>query len=286
MAEQARGKNGIQKHDIAIAQKALNIAAGLSSADKAVASAILDHYNRATGQCDPSLGRLATLLGFDEKTVRRATEFLCSEKWQLFKKDSHGGRSFRASYSPQWAKFRAIVADWDQRMRSICEPQMKRRARTKLSADPGRKCPDTQDKNVQQTNLSNPSYKPISLNETPEQGTDDQEAQGVGTLFNGLLKGKDERAVNRNFLSKERGETAGCSHREAGLANASDRVNDWINRLDDNGASTWAWLADADGVLDAAIQAEMRKRGAGSQFILSAMRSYRLNHSAERGHVH
>lgn len=105
------------KNDVVIATKAIHYAPGHSSIDRTVAALILDHFNKKTGQCDPSNGRLATILGIDERTVRRATAELCGDG-RLFWKRSHGGKSGRASYAPQWSVFRAIVADLDRCMRT------------------------------------------------------------------------------------------------------------------------------------------------------------------------
>ena len=113
-----------ERNDVAIAQKAINLVyqlhganKPLSAADKRVAAAILAHFNKETGQCDPSNERLAGLLGIDVRTVRRATEEICREGG-LFRKRSHGGKSCRASYTPEWSVFRGIVEDWDRRMKS------------------------------------------------------------------------------------------------------------------------------------------------------------------------
>ncbi len=52
----------LQENDILFAHKALNIMSGLTEATRRVAGAIIDHFNKQTGQCDPSIERLATLL--------------------------------------------------------------------------------------------------------------------------------------------------------------------------------------------------------------------------------
>lgn len=97
---------------------------GLSTAAKRVGSAILDHYNYKTSQCDPSVVRLATLLGVHRTTVLTATEQLCSEEG-LFKRVSHGGKSHRTLYIPRWDKMQAIVADWNNRMKTGTAPSGK-----------------------------------------------------------------------------------------------------------------------------------------------------------------
>jgi hypothetical protein len=66
-----------QRNDVVIAIRAMHFAPGLSNVDQKVGALILKHYNRTTGQCDPGNARLATMLGIDERTVRRATAELC-----------------------------------------------------------------------------------------------------------------------------------------------------------------------------------------------------------------
>ncbi len=81
----------LEANDILFAHKALNIVPGPSANARRVAGAIIDHFNRKTGQCDPSVGRLARLLGVNRATVIRATNDLCSEESGLFENSSHGG---------------------------------------------------------------------------------------------------------------------------------------------------------------------------------------------------
>lgn len=110
----------LQRQDILFAHLALNIAQGLSGTTRQVGAAIVDHFNKKTGRCDPSLERIATLLGLSKTTVHEATAALDREA--LIKKESHGGRHHSASYIPNWDKFRAIVADWNIRMRVLAPP--------------------------------------------------------------------------------------------------------------------------------------------------------------------
>lgn len=144
-----------ERNDIAIAQKAIGLARGLSGADKAVAAAIIDHFNQKTGQCDPSNERLAALLDIDQKTVRRATAALSAEH-AMFIKKSHGGKSCRASYTPVWATFRAIVDDWSRRMKSGEDDEGSDENRAEMSGSErvrtGQNCP---------ANRAKMPYKPI-----------------------------------------------------------------------------------------------------------------------------
>lgn len=69
----------IRQNDLHFAYMALTLVAGLSGNDRRVAGAILDHFNKKTGQCDPSGAGLAALLDINRKTVIDATARLCGE---------------------------------------------------------------------------------------------------------------------------------------------------------------------------------------------------------------
>ena len=73
----------LQENDILIALKVINLHPDLSNSARRVAGALIDHFNRKTGQCDPSISRLAKLLGINRATVIRATNDLASEKCGL-----------------------------------------------------------------------------------------------------------------------------------------------------------------------------------------------------------
>ncbi|MHA1545954.1 MAG: helix-turn-helix domain-containing protein [Alphaproteobacteria bacterium] len=106
-----------QENDILFAHKAINIVAGLSPGARRVGGAILDHFNKKTGQCDPSISRLAALLGINRATVLRATKELSDPDAGLFRKTSHGGYSHRTKYQPVWERFRRIVEEWNAGMK-------------------------------------------------------------------------------------------------------------------------------------------------------------------------
>ncbi|MBL0375216.1 helix-turn-helix domain-containing protein [Rhizobium sp. KVB221] len=298
----------LQRNDVAIAQKAINLARGLSGAEKAVASAIIDHFNRKTGQCDPSIERLAALLELDERTVRRATAALSAEHG-LFRKRSHGGKSFRASYAPIWSTFRAIVNEWDQRMKgdpttngsggnraemsgsaSADEAPMSRNVthvthvtrdiydkkddgnRTEMSAYTGQKCPVEPGENVLQTNLNNPSYKPIASEPTEFVAARDPQKPNLEPLSQGLLRGEIAAAKPPGYEARERAATRGCSHADAAWATAEARLQDATRKLSfDLQANIIEHSTEITWNL--AVSAEMRRRGQGLVIILDEMRS-------------
>lgn len=101
---------------------ALHIVPGYSAGARRVGAALLEHFNKTTGQCDPSVMRLATMLVLSRRKVLDATAELCAGDQPLFSKLSHGGHSHRAAYMPAWDRFFAIVDDWDMRMKGGSAP--------------------------------------------------------------------------------------------------------------------------------------------------------------------
>ena len=102
--------------DTLLAAKVINIAPGLRPSERQVGLALIEHFNRKTGQCDPGIERIASLLGCCTRTVIRATGRL--EKLGLFRKVRHGGYSNRNSYQPNWARFAEQEAAWKIKLRS------------------------------------------------------------------------------------------------------------------------------------------------------------------------
>jgi len=105
-----------QKADTLLAIKAIALSSALSAIDKRVGTALIDHFNRATGRCDPSLNGLAGLLGVSRRTVIRAISRLVGER--MLRKVRHGGFSHRNSYEPIWRRFRELEAEWNERRKS------------------------------------------------------------------------------------------------------------------------------------------------------------------------
>ncbi len=97
-----------------LAHKVINLS-DLSGTEKRVAAALIESFNRETGQCDPSLGRIARLIGMHRRTVIRAMPNL--ERAGMFRKERHAGKSHRNSYEPLWSFFTTANAAWIERFR-------------------------------------------------------------------------------------------------------------------------------------------------------------------------
>jgi hypothetical protein len=271
----------LEDNDILFAHKALNVMAGLSDATKRVAGAIIDHFNKRTGQCDPSIERLARLLGMDEKTVRRATTIL--DEKQIVGKSSHGGKAHRASYLPNWEFFRAVVADWDARMKKGDAPNTPCRYtgtpagtpapnRARLSVSTGRNCPVKPGEIALQTLRSNQSKEPVEAEHVETKRLEPASPHQRKPLH-GLWKGNAPTSQRSMLLPIRGGRSP--SHEDAAKAAAERRWNTAAMALG-VGAYTdvLEWMTwDRQ---EAATRAEMKRRGGGLDFIVSGMQGQRM----------
>ena len=106
--------------DTLLGFKALSLVGGLNENDRCVGATLLEHFNRKTGRCDPSLGRIARLLGIDKRTVIRSVRHL--EDAGLLRKHRHGGNLNRNQYEPIWLKLSELEADWNARFKGFSTP--------------------------------------------------------------------------------------------------------------------------------------------------------------------
>lgn len=140
---------------ILIAFKVIALADDLSAVERQVGATLLDSFNRKTGQCDPSLDRVASLLNVHRRTVIRATAKL--EARGLFRKTRHGGYSHRNHYEPIWSKFRDLESKWRNRFEAAARA---RRTRKSSSGEHGSH--DGGDADVTQTFGTNQSNSTLS----------------------------------------------------------------------------------------------------------------------------
>ncbi|ODA67659.1 hypothetical protein A7A08_01694 [Methyloligella halotolerans] len=85
---------------------------GLSAAAKAVGAVLIDHHNRATGQCDPGIERIMSRTGLSRRSVFRALAEL--ERFGLIVRARHGGVSHRNAYGVQWGALTGDAGCRDQ----------------------------------------------------------------------------------------------------------------------------------------------------------------------------
>lgn len=227
--------------DSLLAIKVLNLIEGLRPSDRRVATTLIEHYNRKTGRCDPSLGRLAELLGLSTRTIIRATNRL--EQARLFRKARHGGLSHRNLYQPNWNRFAELEAAWRQRFRSLHRS-------TELSPSCGHESHAGSDSDVNQT-------CPTNLKQETYSGCQESKKQ-VRTI---------SQPASRSFaVSTSASDTAAVA--------AERRWAGALHRTFAGGPITYGEIIEAidPAMREAATRAEMNHRGAGLQHILRTLK--------------
>jgi hypothetical protein len=96
--------------DVTLAFKHVALSKQLTGTEKQVATAILDTFNRRTGQCDPSFDRIAHLLQLSRRTVIRSVHAV--ERSRLLSKVRRGGNHHRNRYQPNWPLVRELEKRW------------------------------------------------------------------------------------------------------------------------------------------------------------------------------
>lgn len=243
--------------DTLIAYKVIAIVPGLSSADRRVAGAILDHFNHETGRCDPSIDRLADLLDLDRRTVLRAVRTL--DQFGLILKDRHGGRSLRNSYEPAWEKFRELEAGWRKRFNgrsagALVTNPTKEKCQQRHSAD---------DKPVTQTIQRNHSIEPVRSDAAAKARNRERGGRAEGSA-------RREKVVLPHPSSRPNFHLP--ASRDAAATAAQRRWSgDLLRTLSATDYVTVSVAID-DDISGKATAAEMRKHGAGLAYVLHAVR--------------
>jgi hypothetical protein len=134
--------------DTLLAHKIINLS-DLSGTEKRIAGTLIDSFNRKTGQCDPSLDRIAELVGVHRRTVIRAMPRL--ESSGLFRCVRHGGNLHRNRYEPVWERFQQLERLW----RSRFGGKALKSVVTSMSPSQRQSCHLGGDQNVTQTYRSN-----------------------------------------------------------------------------------------------------------------------------------
>lgn len=284
-----------ESRDISIAYKALALHRDLTGDFKSVGAGIMDHLNQKTGQCDPSLDRLARMLGMSEKNVRRATAKLCDVG--MFTKKSHGGKAGRASYTPMWKEFRSVVGDWQDRMRTGAAPEIMTEDRTELSGwdgenddgEPDNSVPTTgqfgpvvPDRIVRQTNIPNQTKNQRAPNDGSEgEVVRDNEPRNLVQSLHGLLRGNAEQPNARKPRSTEPAATPGCSRSDASRQAAQRRLNKAVGCTSAQWQSDlWTLTEPADW--EAALVDEEHRHGMGILCLDKAVKRARVQQGGDR----
>jgi hypothetical protein len=142
--------------DILLGFKAFGLARELKDSDRRVGCALLDHYNKKTTQCDPSLDTLAVLVGMSRRSVIRSVNRLV--RLGFFRRARHGGNYHRNSYEPAWDRLRAVEAWW----RNLRKMNSRRFRTQELASSQCQAEHPTGDAGVTQTNTINLSEETYS----------------------------------------------------------------------------------------------------------------------------
>jgi hypothetical protein len=231
-----------QRLDTLLALKALHLVLGLTANDRRVAAVLLEHFNRRTNQCDPSLRRIARLLGISTRTVIRSNHNL--ERAGLFKKTRHGGHFNRNFYEPIWSRFGEIEAEWRARFRTA------RSLMTEMSPVGCQPCHVDGDSSDSQTCSSN------LLNETCSKG---------------LPKKEQKDKASSSWSSST---PVGTPSAQAARVEAERRWTHALHKQFGHLPVTYAQIIDRiDAPMqEAATDAEMLRHGAGLLHILRELR--------------
>ncbi len=253
------------ENDILYAYKALSIAPGLSCAARQVAGALIDHFNRNGGRCDPSVARLADLLELHRATVLRATAELTKNGIGLFEKSNHGGHHNTASYQPKWERFREIVSEWKFKMQGNKPNENVAEMRPSKSQS----CDVNGRKTATQTNLTNQSNSISGEIQVMEKGesfdVQSQTSEQDDRFTKKLGKEKRKRRTERPKSISQCG-SASPSHDNVQKLKASERIDHWMNRLDSNSYVKVVSNVSEDYYAEAVI-AECARQGAGMEHI-------------------
>lgn len=158
--------------DTLLALKVLSLPIGLTANARAVGAAILESYNRKTGQCDPGIDGIASLVGVNRRTVMRAIRSL--ENAGILRKLRHGGYSNRNQYEPDWRRCRELEAQWSARLR-----QRRSNRDPELSPSKGQSSHLQGDNTVAQTCSSNLQTKKHCSDGLPSKERATPRLQGV-----------------------------------------------------------------------------------------------------------
>ena len=236
----------VQRLDTLLAIKAISIVPGLTESDRQVGIALIEHFNRDSGRCDPGFDRLSEVTGFCTRTVIRSLKRLTAAG--LFRIDRHGGYSNRNSYGPVWPRFTAIRDTWQAKFKAKSLSRGRREV-SPAGCQPEAKTPDT---GVTQTyckdNLLNKTYLgcPIEgTGTTPSDPDPPRPRNPFGMASSEAARTAAERrwsdGLHTHFVSDP-----------TGYGEAIDRIDDDL-RL-------------------AATEAELRRRGQGVLTILRRLR--------------
>jgi hypothetical protein len=246
-----------EKYDIMFAMKAIGLSEQLSGSDKQVAFAILDHYNKGTGRCDPSRETLSKLLNISPRTVSRS---ICKlTETRLFKVDRHGGHYNCNSYQPNWRVYRELESVWKKR-RVACS---RRYDGQEVAPKPSQDCPLPADEPVYQTTSSNYILTTSAEDHQTSEQADKPEGHRNGARIHSVV-----RALQPQWPHS-------TSSTEAAKAAAEKRWNAALIDRYSQDVMIYGKIIEAmtPQLQEGATQAEMQRRGSGLFYLIKELSS-------------
>lgn len=179
--------------DTLLAIKAISLAPSLRDSDRRVGIALIEHFNRRTGRCDPSHARLARLLDLTPRTVVRSVKRL--EAAGLFAKVRHGGYSNRNRYLPDWDRFDEWNEHWQRRFKLNTLEQV-------TSGDDGHRQDGhlPTDSGVTQTYFTNRSTRTVVRN-TSTRGVEERPRQRQREAAETAAERRWDKALRERYAS-------------------------------------------------------------------------------------
>lgn len=229
--------------DTLLAIKVINLMPGLRPSDRRVGAALVEHFNRKTGRCDPSQERMARLLGYCVRTIIRSTQKL--ERVGLFEKIRHGAYSNRNAYKPNWQRFAALQVEWNKKLH---EQSWSRRS--EMSLDEGQSIHVSDDKPVTQTSKANLQSQTCSNRKSIEASNTPPE------FLNRVRRLSGSKSADAARVEAERRWTSALHRKFASMPVTYGEVIERIDRT----------------LATAATDAELRDRGSGLWHILKALK--------------
>jgi DNA-binding MarR family transcriptional regulator len=236
-----------------IAFKAMCLCENLNRTERRVLAALLEHYNRRTARCDPSVTRIAALLQVNQRTVFRALKALVAKGYVI--RVRHGGYSHRNKYVPRWEFYLQIIEEWRRRWQSLSRTQ----GMTESSGSQRQSCHRGDGNPVTQTSSNKPFEQTLST-----------VRQEKPVLVRELKAHEKETQQPRI----ERAESPRCvtpASRDAARDAAERRWNIELQKTLGGDERLTALAVDmmTPELMAAATAAEFAERGSGSALVLS-----------------
>lgn len=235
--------------------KAIVLHPELSGGSKAVGAIILDHYNKKTGQCDPSINRLTNLSGLNKSSVIRAIKEL--GKMGLITRISHGGGHERNRYLPSFDCFKQIEESWKNSFKngSIDSVSDACHSTVDLVLESGVNLPLQELQYCDGSLCSDPTLDVAEMRNKPILKTNTE------NLKNNCLP-------NSNFLGNVVKLDRQSTRAQAALNRAEVRLTELINK---HPQSSLIWTNCTEDLYDEAVRLEMRRRGTGIAYLINEL---------------